>query len=45
MIEDKKQQISYLFNCAMDRESGCKLNDKNFTEDPRVFHRNVKSNY
>ena len=44
-ISAKKAQIQYLFDIAMDREDNCLLNGKPFEKSPRVFNRQIKSNY
>ena len=44
-IKDKKAQIRYLFDIAMDRVSDCMLNGTAFTENPRIFDRKIKTNY
>ena len=42
MLEDKMEQIDFLFHNSADRESNCKLNGKDLTEDPRIFNVQVK---
>ena len=45
MLEAKKHQVDYLFNHSIDREDGCIINGKPFTESPRLFDRKIKTSY
>ncbi|MDR2277370.1 MAG: hypothetical protein LBE23_05885 [Vagococcus sp.] len=39
LIDEKKKQIEYLYNSAIDREDDSKLNNNPFNESPRIFDR------
>lgn len=45
MLEDKKKQIQFLYNHAVDREEHCTINGRQFVESPRLFDRTIKTNY
>ena len=45
MLEEKKQQIRFLFDQAIDREDNCTINGHSFSETPRLFDRKIKTNY
>lgn len=45
MINEKEEQVRYLYDLATDREDNCLLNGKEFIESPRIFNRLIKTNY
>lgn len=45
MLEEKKRQIRFLFDQAIDREDNCTINGRNFSESPRLFDRKIKTSY
>lgn len=45
MLNTKRSQIEYLYNLAVDREEDCLLNNHLFIDSPRIFNRQIKTNY
>lgn len=45
MLNDKAEQVKYLYDIAVDREDGCLLNGVTFMQSPRIFDRRTKSEY
>lgn len=45
MMEEKRQQIKYLYDMAADREDDCLLNGEPFKESPRITERTIRTNY
>ena len=45
MLSAKQAQVKYLFDMAMDREDNCLLNNKTFSEAPRIFNYQIKKDF
>lgn len=45
MMYDKKKQIDFLFHSSFDREKNCTIENRPFSENPRIFNRKIKTSY
>lgn len=45
MLEEKKQQVEFLYDIATDRVDNALINGKEFVKSPRLFDRKIKNTY